>query len=347
MPLDRQLITLAQAQQPLFVGIDVGGTSIKTGLVDDNGAVLAFQRIATEADKPAEDAAARIGAAVTELLKQANARPDHVAHAGLATPGPIDIPEGILIQPGNLPNWWGFPIRDRVCHYTQLPVKFANDANAAAYGEYWCGAGQAHQSMILLTLGTGIGGGIVIGDLVIDGQHGCGSECGHVIVDSSEQARRDSLGKSGSLEAYCGAYSVVARTIEALASESDNKLAALGEDLTPLDISNAARRGDPLARHIILETARYLGIGIASLIHTIDPDSVVLGGAMNFGGAGDPLGEEFLSAIRTHTKQRIFRTLREKVLIEFAALGGNAGFIGAAGLARRESGTVGLEDGGL
>jgi glucokinase len=218
-------------------------------------------------------------------------------------------------------------------------VTFANDANAAAYGEFWRGAGREVHSMILLTLGTGIGGGIIIGDLLVEGQHGCGSECGHIIIDPRDDARRDSLGKTGSLEAYCGAYAVVGRTEDALATGRKSSLAAqkrAGQSLTPLVIAEAAKQGDPLAREIVLDTARYLAIGIVSLIHAIDPDSVVLGGAMTFGGPGDPLGEEFLGTVRNEARCRMLQPLRDKIAIDFAMLGGDAGFIGAAGLARRD-----------
>jgi glucokinase len=253
----------------------------------------------------------------------------------------MDLPQGLLLEPGNLPNWWNFPIRDRVSHYCQRPVTYANDANAAAYGEFWRGAGREHQSMVLLTLGTGIGGGIVVGDMLIEGQHSCGGECGHVIIDLRDEAPRDSLNKSGSLEAYCGAYAVIQRTQSALQGGKESSLRqrlAQGLPLTPLMIAEEAEAGDQLARQIIFDTARYLAIGIVTLVHTIDPNIVVLGGAMTFGGQGHPLGEEFLACIQREARQRMIASLRDQVKIQFAALGGDAGFIGAAGLARRDHG---------
>lgn len=328
-------IPLAEASFPLFVGIDVGGTSIKLGLVDDEGSQLAFDRIETGAKGPAEEASQRMGEAVRHLIESVGATPGQVPRVGLATPGPLDLKTGYLLGPGNLPGWWDFPIRDRVSHHCGIPVTFANDANAAAYGEYWRGAGRQHNSMVLLTLGTGVGGGIIVGDLLIEGEHGCGSECGHVIVDPRPDARIDSLNKTGSLEAYCGAYGVVARTKEALAAGRKSLLSKVGDDLSPLEIAQAAEQGDELAREIIFETAGYLAVGIATLIHAIDPNIVVLGGAMTFGGAGHVLGEEFRAAIHKEVTPRLLEPLREKLLIEFATLEGDAGFIGAAGLARR------------
>ncbi len=330
-------ISLANAQAPLFVGVDVGGTNIKFGLLDHAGKTLAYHSVPTESERGPDDATRRIAGGVEHLLKQVGATSDHVGCVGLATPGPMDLQAGLLINPGNLRGWWDFPIRDRVSEQCGLPVRFANDANAAAYGEYWRGAGSQFHSMVLLTLGTGIGGGIIVGDLLIEGVHGCGSECGHLLIDFADDAPRDSLDKTGSLEAYCGSYGVIRRTMDALNVGRDSRLAAIvsqGEPLTPRDIAAAAESGDALAREVVMDTARYLAMGIVSLIHTIDPDSVVLGGAMTFGGAGHALGEEFLQRIRDEVSPRIFKSLRADLRIDFAQLGGDAGYIGAAGLAR-------------
>ena len=339
MPDPNQLLALAEAQRPLFVGIDVGGTNIKIGLLDDLGRTLAFHTVPTEVQRGAEDASRRMAEGVAHLLEQVGAVTDDVARLGLATPGPMDISQGMLLTPGNLPGWWNFPICDRVGDECGLPVRFANDANAAAFGEFWCGAGVDAHSMVLLTLGTGIGGGIVIGDLLVEGANGCGGECGHILVDPSVDAPRDSLDKTGSLEAYCGSYAVVGRANQALDAGRDSTLAGVRsrcQQLTPLAIAEAAEAGDELAHEVVMETARYLGMGIVTLIHTIDPDSVVLGGAMTFGGAGHPLGEAFLQKVHEVARPRLLPPLREKLRIEFAQLGGDAGYIGAAGLARLE-----------
>lgn len=339
MPDPNHFVALADAQRPLFVGIDVGGTNIKIGLLDDSGCTLAYHAVPTEAERGAEDASRRMAEGVAHTLKQVGATIEDVARLGLATPGPMDLSKGMLLTPGNLPKWWNFPIRDRMSDECGLPVRFANDANAAAFGEFWRGAGVSAHSMVLLTLGTGIGGGIVVGDLLVEGANGCGGECGHILVDPSEDAPRDSLDKTGSLEAFCGSYAVVGRANQALDAGRDSTLAGVrssGQELTPLAIAEAAGAGDELAHEVVMETARYLGLGIVTLIHTIDPDSVVLGGAMNFGGAGHPLGEAFLQKVYNVAQSRLLPPLREKLRIEFAQLGGDAGFIGAAGLARLE-----------
>ncbi len=333
------IITLAEAELPLFVGIDVGGTNIKLGLLDDRGRTLVYHSIPTEVERGPDDAIGRMATGVRQLLEKAGAKKSAVARIGLATPGPMDIPAGILLKPGNLPTWWDYPIRERVAKACGLPVRYANDANAAAFGEYWQGAGNDSRNMVLLTLGTGIGGGIVLDNYLVEGAHSCGAECGFIIIDSHPQARLDTQKLSGTLEGYCGSYGVVGRARDALAAGLDSSLAGVLKsegDITPLAIADAAEAGDPLAFDVVMDTAKYLAIGIVTLIHIVDPDSVVLGGAMNFGGAGHPLGEQFLQRVRDEVRPRVLSALRASLRIEFARLGGDAGFVGAAGLARQE-----------
>lgn len=332
-------ISAANIKKPIFVGVDVGGTNIKLGLVDESGQTIAYHTMVTRQELGAEDACKRMGEACRQMIREAGVSAEDVVRAGLATPGPMNIRAGMLLRPGNLPGWWDFPIRDRASHHLGMPVTFNNDANAAAFGEYWLGAGAKYHSMVLLTLGTGLGGGIIVGDTLIEGEHSCGSECGHILVNPADDAPRDSLGKSGSLEAYTNATAVVTRTLEELNKGVPSVLAkkhADNESITPLMVAEAAEKGDALAHKVIMEIAYWLGIGIVTFIHTIDPDAVVLGGAMTFGGPSSPLGREFLQHIRDVARPRLLEPLRETLVIEFASLGGNAGYIGAAGLARLE-----------
>jgi glucokinase len=327
------------AQKPFVVGVDVGGTNIKIGLVDELGQTLAYHSMPTEQEKGAEDACVRAAAAIAKMIGEAGVARAEVVRAGIATPGPMDIKAGKILKPGNLPGWWDFPIRDRLSFHLGVPVTFANDANAAAYGEFWRGAGAQYDSLVLLTLGTGIGGGIIIGDTLVEGAHSCGGECGHILVNPAKDAWKDSLGASGSLEAYANAGAVIRRATDALGASETSSLAKrhrLGEPITPLLVAQEAERGDPVARGVVMETAHWLALGIVTFVHTIDPDAVVLGGAMNFGGAESSLGRAFLQAIRDEARPRFLEPLRDTVKIEFASLGGDAGYIGAAGLARLE-----------
>lgn len=339
MANEQQFISPEAAERPLFAGFDVGGTNIKIGVVDDRGETLAYASVPTEEERGPQDAAKRMAEGLDELLtKERIARAD-VARTGLATPGPMDIPSGMLLHPGNLPHWHQTPIRELVSSECGLPVTYANDANAAAYGEYWRGAGEQYHSMVLFTLGTGIGGGIIVGDTLIEGTHSCGGELGHLIIDCHDDAPKNSLGIRGTVEGFCGSYAVLDRTQEALdagrKSSLRKRLEEVGE-LTPLVIAEEAEAGDALSWEIIRDTARYLAIGIATAVHAIDPESVVLGGGMTFGGPGHPLGERFLKVVRNEAKSRLLAAIADKVTIDFAHLEGDAGYIGAAGLARLE-----------
>ncbi len=339
MPEKREFISAKDAQDPFFVGVDLGGTNIKVGVVDDLGRPLSWLSVRTESEKGPEDAMGRMAAAVKEAVEQAGVEPEAVAYVGLGSPGTMDIPAGMLIVPVNLKGWDYFPIRDRLSHHCGLPVAFANDAGAAAYGEFWVGSGRELASIVLLTLGTGIGGGIIIGDLSIDGQHSHGAECGHIIIDYNDNARRCGCGQAGHLEAYASATAVVKRVQEALDAGRKTSITqrlAEGARLTPKLLDKEAAAGDALAMEIIMDTARYVGIGVVNLMHTIDPAGVLLGGAMTFGGNETELGRTFLDRIREEVRRRAFPVIAERTVIEFASLGGDAGYIGAAGIGRLE-----------
>jgi len=330
-------LPLSAAARPYYAGVDLGGTNIKAILVDDQGRTLAFHTEPTHADRGPEDAAERMGRAVHTLAREAGIEAAEIAHVGLGSPGPLDIPAGRIVQAGNLRDWDGFPLRDRVAAACGRPVAFANDANAAAYGEFWIGSGRDASSLVMLTLGTGVGGGIIIGDTNVEGAHSHGSECGHMLVDTSDAARHCPCGQPGHLEAYASATSLVKRARERIAAGASGTLAravAAGADLTPILIGTHAGAGDTLATELLMEAAHWLGIGIVTLMHVIDPALVLIGGAMTFGGESSPVGRAFLDRIRTTVRSRTFPVLAEKTVIGYASLGGDAGSIGAAGLAR-------------
>jgi glucokinase len=337
MAHSRQFVSLADSKPPYFVGVDVGGTNIKIGVVDDLGRPLSWTSIATEVEKGPQAGIARMKQAVQQVIAEASLTVGKIARLGLGTPGTMDIAKGILLTPGNLPGWWHFPIRDRLSEACGLTVTYGNDAGAAAYGEYWVGSGRVLHSMVMFTLGTGVGGGIIIGDLHVEGENSAGSELGHTIIDYHDEARVCSCSKRGHLEAYASASSVVKRTEEALHSGRKSSLQtriAVGEHLSSLMIDEEAERGDELSLEIVMETARYLGVGIVTAMHTIDPQGVVIGGAMTFGQHETETGRKFLERLKQEVKARALPMLAERTTIDYASLGGDAGYIGAAGLAR-------------
>lgn len=337
MSSDRTLLPLSEATRPFYAGIDLGGTNIKAALLDDLGRIVEFHTEPTHAARGPEDAAARMGRAVHTLAGRAGIATADVARVGLGSPGPLDIPAGTIVRAGNLPGWDDFPLRERVAAHAGCEVTFANDANAAGYGEYWVGSPRGSSSLVLLTLGTGVGGGIIIGDVNVEGAHSHGSECGHIIVDPAPTARVCPCGQPGHLEAYTSATSLKALAAEALAAGGTGSLAAAvaaGEALTPVVIAREAGAGDALAMGVLMEAARWLGIGIVTFMHTIDPEAVVIGGAMTFGREEHPVGRAFLERVREEVRRRTFPVLARRTSIRYASLGGDAGSIGAAGLAR-------------
>jgi glucokinase len=321
------------------VGIDLGGTNVKVGVVDDLGRTLSWLTIPTEVPRGPEDASLRIAGAAIRAVEEAGVSMDQVAKVGLGSPGTMDIPAGKLVVPANLKGWEHFPIRDRVSHHCGRPVAFANDATAAAYGELWVGSGRGLHSMVLLTLGTGLGCGIIVGDLLLDGEHSHGGEYGHSIIDWHDDARVCACGQRGHLEAYTSATAVIKRTQEALDTRRPSSIRArleAGEALTPKLVAEEAEKGDELCDDVVMETAKYLGVGMVTLMHTIDPNGILVGGAMTFGGAASPLGRRFLDRVRQEVKKRAYAVCSNNTVIEFATLGGDAGYIGAAGIARLE-----------
>jgi glucokinase len=319
----------ADRRAPYYLGIDLGGTNIKSGVVDDDGKPLSSVSLETEAERGPDVGINNLAEAGRRAISESGLSWDEIRGVGLGSPGTMDLPSGMLLEPPNLPGWNQLPIRDRLGEQLGKPTVLQNDANAAAYGEYWAGAGRNTRSLVMFTLGTGIGCGVVEEGKIIEGRHSHGAECGHIIIQM-ENARQCSCGAYGHLEAYASATALVKRAQEALERNgSPSLLRKLSpDDLTSRAINDAAMAGDPLSRKLMRETAHYLAVGAVCLMHTIDPDIVLFGGGMI--AAGLP----FLDDIRNDIKAMAFPTLARTVRIEYAELGGDAGFIGAAGCAR-------------
>jgi glucokinase len=324
----------ADRRPPYYLGIDLGGTNIKSGVVDDLGRTLSFIHIETEAELGPEVGLNHLADAAQRAVESSGLTWDDIRAVGLGSPGTMDIQAGLLLEPPNLPGWDNWPIRQKLAERLGKQVVLQNDANAAAYGEYWVGAGRDAQSLVLFTLGTGIGGGIIDHGRIVEGRHSHGGECGHIIIQT-ENARLCSCGKYGHLEAYASATSLVKRAHEALARAPSALLhnALAKNRLTSRAIAEAAAAGDALAQRLVRETAHYLAVGAVSLMHTIDPDVVLFSGGMI------AAGPSFLDAIREDIRAMAFPVPAAKTRIEYAQLGGEAGVIGAAGCARMAHGT--------
>lgn len=312
-----------------YLGIDLGGTNIKSGVVDDEGNALSSVSVPTGASEGGRAGIEHLDAAGHKAMEASGIGWDRIVGVGLGSPGTMDIPAGILLEPPNLRGWEGLAIRDLLSEKLGKPVVFQNDGNAAAFGEYWAGAGRGAHSLVMFTLGTGIGSGIILEGLIHEGRHSHGAECGHMIIEM-DGGRMCSCGHPGHLEAYASATSLVKRALEALdQTDQPSTLRDLArEKVTSRRINEAASAGDALADRLMKETARYLAVGAVSLMHTIDPDLILFGGGMI--NAGQP----FLDEIRRNVKLMAFPIPAAKTRIEYAQLGEEAGFVGAAGWAR-------------
>lgn len=317
----------------LLVGLDVGGTSMKLGLVTAGGQTLAADEIDT--DEPAGPRAnmQRAMEAVDRMLGSIGRGRSDVAAIGLGTPGPQDIRTGMLIQPPNHPHWHNFPIVNCLETISGRPVVFHNDANAAAWGEFWLGSGRDVRSMVMLALGTGVGGGVIVDERLMIGNSCAAGELGHIVVDGRPNARLCTWGGGrGHLEAYASASAVAAIAAERVEAGETTNLPR-GVRINGRVLYEAALEDDPLAMTLIDETASWLAVGITSIVHTLDPGRIVIGGAMTFGGPSCEIGRRFLHRIRYEYRGRSFPYIADATQIEFASLGGDAGYLGAAGLA--------------
>ncbi len=338
-----------------YLGIDLGGTNTKIGVVDENGKTLVKGSVPTHIEQGPEAACKRIAGGVEKVLAEAGLERSQIVTAGLASAGTMDIPARMLMVPANLgPKWNYCGICDMMSEACGFPVEFSNDASAAAYAEYWIGKGKDAtksrmtrngvqktdmpiDSMILLTLGTGIGCGIILNRRVFDGEHSHGGEYGHSIIDLAPTARICGCGKPGHFEAYGSATALIAFAKEAVASGVDTSLAKRVDDLNRHGakvVGEEALAGDKVSQHLIHENAKYIAVGITTLMHTIDPDAFFIGGAMTFGGEKTELGRTYLQAIKDEVQKRAYAACFQTTIIDFAALGGDAGFIGAAGIAK-------------
>lgn len=316
-----------------FVGLDVGGTTMKAAVVSDTGKAFPSATLPTEAYKGQKHGLNQMAATIRLAITAARKADKDIAAIGVATPGTMDIPAGIIIDPPNLRPWQNVPVRKFIADTFRVPTAFQNDANAAAFGEYWVGAGRDVKSMVMFTLGTGIGGGVIIDDKVLEGQHSHGAEVGHMKIDLGK-TRQCGCGRWGCLEAFASATAIVKRAEEAVANVTRKSilkelLATTEEELPAKVVFQAADRGDKIAKKVVDDTAYYLAVGAMNMMHLIDPDMIVYAGGMT--AAGKP----FLDRIKHYIHELAFPIPAARTIVRYSQLGSDAGFIGAAACARQ------------
>ncbi len=309
------------------IGIDLGGTFIKFGLLSDKREASEMFQLPTPGE--AQAVVATMVAGVKEVMARDHVARSDIVGLGIGAPGPADLANGIIIDSPNIPSLRGFPLRDRVsAGLWGLPSVLENDANAAAYGEFLCGAAKGTRNMVLLTLGTGIGGGIVVDGRVLHGSHGIGAELGHVIVQPDGEMCN--CGQRGCLEQYSSAHFLARYATRLVKSGRPSSLAAMlsrSEIITARDINDARKAGDKLAAEVWDRAAYYLAIACVDICRIFDPEIVVFGGGMA------AAGEDLLGPVRAHFDALDWKLTANRTQIGIATLENEAGVIGAAGVA--------------
>jgi len=304
------------------LGVDLGGTNIKVGIISPEGQVLQRHSVPTEAERGPQAVAARICQAARECMQQAGAQLSSLSGIGIGSPGMINLQEGLVEFSPNLPGWRDIPLKQMIEADTGLPVVLDNDANVAALAELWVGAGRGSSSLVLLTLGTGIGGGIILDGRIWHGGNGVAGEIGHMSI--MPDGRQCPCGNRGCFERYASATGLVLNLREAVEAGTQTPLAARLDEVTARDIAEAAAGGDEVARRCVDKTARYLGLGVSNILHILNPQVVAFSGGV--AAAGQLLMDPLLDEVKQRTLEASLRNTR----ICFAELPNDAGIIGAA-----------------
>ena len=306
-------------------GIDLGGTTAKIGLFTTSGALLEKWEVPTDTSNAGEHILENLAAAVLGKMKEQSIDPEQVEGVGIGVPGPVQNASVVPIVCANLGGWGEQNVSARLSGLLDgLKVLVGNDANVAALGEIWMGAAKGCSSAVMVTLGTGVGGGVIVNNHVIDGTHGAGGEIGHLTVNRHETAVCG-CGKKGCLEQYSSATGVVRCMKKLLDENPDTPCVLRGADFMAKDVFDAARSGDALAAREVDEMADTLGMALASIAATVDPEAFLVGGGVS------RAGEVLFAPLTKHFKEYAFRSCRETP-IKQASLGNDAGIYGAVRL---------------
>jgi len=312
---------------PLAVGIDVGGTKIETALVDGDGQVVDSERQPTEPDKGPDLVIQNIVATVKTLLARASGS---VSAVGLGIAGQINTSKGVLLASPNL-EWRDVALKSPLENALDLSVFVTNDVSAATWGERQFGAGRGESDLICVFVGTGVGAGVVAGGRMLEGPQGSATELGHIplVFDG----RKCSCRHRGCLEAYVGGWAIAERAQDAVKQDSAAgklllSLAGSTDEITAKHVSNAFAENDPLAKHLVDETRRYLSAAAVGMVNMFNPSLLVFGGGVI---EGLP---ELIDDLEQTVREHAFTAFVSNFKVSYAALGGDAGVIGAAALAR-------------
>ncbi|MCL4531154.1 MAG: ROK family protein [Chloroflexi bacterium] len=304
-----------------IIAIDVGGTHLRAALYEpDNTQPIAHQRVRTNSNEPGVYERLE---AVVESVWPKDGKVDAI---GVASPGPLDPHAGYILKTPNITEWVNFPLAPNLSKHFNVPAFLDNDANLAALGEWKFGAGRGHHDVLYLTISTGVGGGVIIDDHLLQGYHGLATELGHTIVDPDGPLC--SCGFAGHLEAFSSGPAIVKYILAELGAGAKSELKA-DANLSARVVADAAIHGDALAISAYRRAGEYLGIGVANFLHSFDPSIVI------FGGGVSQVGPLLFDPFNASLKKRVFHPrYLEGLKIEMAALGDDAGLLGALALAQ-------------
>jgi glucokinase len=310
----------------VYAGIDIGGTSIKFGLCDSAGKVLYKEQRPTLAEKGPTPLMHLVGNIGERLLYHAAEEDYPIRWLGVGTPGAVDWKSGTVIGPcPNIKGWQGMEIGKILKERLNVPILVDNDANVVALAEARFGAAVGAKSVVCVTVGTGVGGAVIIDGKLWRGAGHSAGELGHMTINFDASVTH--AGIPGSIEAYCSSQAIIERVKKMMGKE----LTPIFQDILEGDLGKlvikkvflAAKKGDDIAKEVLVETAGYLGIGLAGVVNLLNPEVVVIGGGISEGGAG------FLEAVTAELKKYAFASAVESLTVVKAALGNDAGFIGA------------------
>jgi len=325
---------MREAGKVAAIGADLGGTNIRLALVDPEGGLSEPYRYPTPPRGGAAAILETLAQGIRVLQHQARAHGIRLVGCGLGVAGLLDGPAGVVYTAPNVPGFQNLPLKKLLEEKVEVTVTLENDANAAAFAEYWLGAGRGVSSLVCLTLGTGIGSGIILEGKLLRGASGAAGEAGHMVVEADGE--RCGCGARGCLEAYSSATAILRDARAALARGEVTSLRepfrARPEALTARDVTDAARAGDRVARGILERAGRYLGVGLASLVHLLGPDLITLAGGLT------AVGDLLLPPALAELTRRAFPVLLRRTRVELSALAETAGMLGAAGLVLADAG---------
>jgi glucokinase len=307
-----------------FIGIDLGGTNIKIGLVDPSGRMIGENEGPTHAEEGADAVLARMARMAEQIAQDHDIRWADIGGVGVGIPGFTDMKEGKVVLAPNL-RWKDIPVRDPLSKLLQKQVLIENDANVAALGEAWSGAGKGISHLVCITLGTGVGGGIIIDGQIYQGYRGMAGEVGHIPIVVGDEAEMCGCGRLGCLETISSATGIVRIAKKRLAQGAASSLGFLPE-VTAKEVFLAAQAGDAFALSVVHYAADVLGRAIAGLAVTLNPGRFVIGGGVA------RAGELLFGPVRKAFAEYAPYTVVEKTDIVPATLGNRAGVVGAAGL---------------